>query len=107
MWVGRSSAQRALEFGHFREQKPTARPEELGLLGVERGPPGAEGICPDEGAEELSPAQGLPWAFSIRPEALKGRAPAFRDAVPERLVSGAPTGPEAINPKPRVNPGLG
>jgi hypothetical protein len=26
-----------LEFGHFREQKPTARPKELGLLGVERG----------------------------------------------------------------------
>ena len=27
-----------LEFGHFREQKPRARPEELGLLGVERAP---------------------------------------------------------------------
>jgi hypothetical protein len=59
-----------LEFGHFREQKPTARPEELGLLGVERGSPGPKGPAP-KGLKNL--AQGLPWVFGLRLEALKGR----------------------------------
>jgi len=59
-----------LEFGHFKEQKPTARPEELGLLGVERGSPGPKGPAP-KGLKNL--AQGLPWVFGLRLEALKGR----------------------------------
>jgi hypothetical protein len=29
-------------------------------------------------------------------------AAAFRDVVPRRLVSGAPSGPQPINPKPRA-----
>jgi hypothetical protein len=33
-----------LEFGHFREQEPTARLGELGLLGTERGSPGPKGL---------------------------------------------------------------
>jgi hypothetical protein len=49
-----------VEFGHFREQKPTARPEELGLLGVERGSPGPKGPAP-KGLKNL--AQRL-WGFN-------------------------------------------
>jgi hypothetical protein len=45
-----------LQFGHFRDQKPTARSKELGLLGVERGSPGPKGPAP-KGLKNL--AQGL------------------------------------------------
>jgi hypothetical protein len=48
-----------LEFGHFREQKPTVRPGELGLLGVGRGSPGPKGL--------KNLAQDLPLGFWFSP----------------------------------------
>ena len=61
-----------------------------------------EGPAP-KGQESL--AQGLPWVSGNKRFALKG-PPAFRDMFLEASLAGAPSGPPALNQKPRVNPGL-
>jgi hypothetical protein len=77
-----------LEFGHFRDQKPTARPKELGLLGVERGSPGPKGPAP-KGLKNL--AHGLPCVFGLSLEALKG-CPLTRRQGTSLEVPVAPSG---------------
>jgi hypothetical protein len=56
-----------------------------------------------EGAEEISPGFTLGTRSNVT--ALKG-LPSYRDVVPGLSSAGAPSGHQAINPKPRVNPGL-
>jgi hypothetical protein len=58
------------------------------------GPKGQESI-----------AQGLPWETRSKVMGPEG-APAFREGCVGASSAGALSGPHAINPKPRVNPGL-
>ena len=77
------------EFGHF--------PRAWGWVGSGQvfGPTGHESL-----------AQGLPWETPPNVRSPEG-ATGISGYVPRRLVSvGAPSGPQALNQKPRVNPGL-